>query len=216
LRGPNQEQLPIGLLGGSRDVLTGDTITTKPFEDSWTEFLADRQLAVNSLPLDWDTAQLVGQTFSYYEQPQDVPQKELIPVWVFTADLYKGAQLVSDNATLYVPANPDYYPPDVTIDAPTAGSSFVAGQWVDLQATSSGGYGPFTYEWSSSTQGALYEGDQEDVKAMLLTKTAKPGETTPVVISLKVTNQNGQSRSAEVLINVVGQPQWLPLVMGKK
>jgi len=216
LRGPNQEQLPIGLLGGSRDVLTGDTITTKPFIDSWAEFLADRQLVVISIPLDWDTAQLVGQTFSYYEQPQGVPQKELIPVWVFTADLYKGAELVGDNATIYVPANPDYYPPDVTIDAPTASSTVVAGQWVDLQATSSGGYGPFTYEWSSSTQGTLYKGDQEDIKAMLLGKSDKLGETTPVAITLKVTNQNGQSRTAEVIVNVVGKPQWLPLVTGKK
>jgi hypothetical protein len=31
-----------------------------------------------------------------------------------------------------------------------------------------------------------------------------------------VTNLNGQSRTAEVIVNVKGQPQWLPLVMGKK
>jgi hypothetical protein len=216
LRGPRQEQLPIGLLGGSRDVKEGATTTPKAYQDSWAEFLADRQLAVASIPLDWDTAQLVGQTFSYYEQSQGVKQKELIPVWVFTADLYKGSDLVGDNATLYVPANNDYYPPNVTIDAPTAGSEFVAGQWVDLQATTSGGYDPFTYEWSSSTQGSLVEGNQEDVKAMLLGKSDKLGETTPVAITLKVTNQNGQSRTAEVIVNVVGRPQWLPLVIGKK
>jgi hypothetical protein len=216
LRGPNQEQLPIGLFGGSRDVKEGATTTPKAYQDSWAEFLADRQLSINSLPLDWDTAQLVGQTFSYYEQAQGVKQKELIPVWVFTADLYKGNDLVGDNSTYYVPANNDYYPPSVAIDAPTAGSEFVAGQWVDLQGTSSGGYDPFTYEWSSSTQGTLYKGDKEDVKVMLLTPGAKAGETTKVAITLKVTNQNGQSRTAEVLVNVKGQPQWLPLVVGKK
>jgi hypothetical protein len=173
-------------------------------------------LAVVPLPLAWDTAQLVGQTFSYYEQPQGVQQQELIPVWIFTADLYKGAELVGDNATLYVPANSDYYPPDVTIDAPIADSTVVAGQWVDLGATTSGGYGPFTYEWSSSTQGPLVTGDQEDTKAMLLRQSDKEGETTPVAITLKVTNQNGQSRTAEVIVDVVGQPQYLPLILAKK
>jgi hypothetical protein len=215
-RGASQEQLPIGLLGGSRDVKAGGTTTTKPPEDSWAAFLADRQLAVNSLPLDWDTAVLVGQTFSYYEQSQDVPQQELIPVWVFTADLYKGAELVGDNSTFYVPANSDYYPPNVTIDAPIADSTVVAGRWVDLQATTIGGFGPFAYEWSSSAQGPLATGDQEDTKAMLLGQSDKEGETTPVAITLKVTNQNGQSRTAEVIVNVVGQPQYLPLIMAKK
>jgi hypothetical protein len=213
LRSASQEQLPIGLSGGNRDVNQGSGTTTKAYQDSWDEFLADRQLAVVSIPLDWDTAVLVGQTFSYYEQPQDAPQQELIPVWVFTADLYKGAELVSDDATIYVPANADYYPPDeVAINAPTANSTFLAGQLVDLQGTSSGGYGPFTYEWSSSTQGTLREGDQEDVKAVLLGQSDKQGDPTPVAITLKVTNQNGQSRTAEVIVNVVGQPLWLPLV----
>jgi hypothetical protein len=218
LRGPNQEQLPIGLSGGTRDVNEGSGTTTKAYGDSWNEFLADRQLAVNSLPLEWDTAQLVSQTFSYYEQPQGVPQKELIPVWVFTADLYKDAELVGDDSTLYVPANGDYYPPGVTIDAPTANSTVIAGQWVDLKATTApeSGYGPFTYEWSSSTQGTLYKGSQEDIKVMLLGQSDKEGGSTPVSITVKVTNLNGQSRTAEVIVNVKGQPQWLPLVMGKK
>jgi len=216
LRGASQEQLPIGLAGGNRDVNEGAGTSTKAYLDSWNEFLADRQLAVVSIPLDWDTAQLVAQTFSYYEQPQDVPQQELIPVWVFTADLYKGAQLVGNDAAIYVPANGDYYPPAVTIDAPTANATFVAGRWVDLKATSSGGFQPFTYEWSSSAQGTLVKGEQEDVKVMLLGQSDKEGQPTPVAITLKVTNQNGQSRTAEVIVNVVGQPVWLPLVMSNK
>jgi hypothetical protein len=218
LRGPNQEQLPIALSGGTRDVNEGSGTTTKAYDVSWTEFLADRQLAVIGIPLDWDTAERVGQTFSYYEQPQGVPQKELIPVWVFTADLYKGTELVADDAKIYVPANGDYYPPGITIDAPTANSSFTAGQWVDLKATTApeSGYGPFTYEWSSSTQGTLYKGSQEDVKVMLLGKSDKEGGSTPVSITVKVTNLNGQSRTAEVIVNVVGKPQWLPLVTGTK
>jgi hypothetical protein len=211
LRGPNQEQLPIGLLGGSRDVHEGAMITTQTYTKTWEAFLTDHQLAVIPIPLDWDTAELKGQTFSQYEQPQDVPQKELIPVWVFTADLYNGTDLIGPDTTIYVPASADYYPPDVTIDAPITDATVVAGQWIDLMSTTSGGYGPFTYLWST-TQGPL--GSQEDGKAMLLPGPTKPDQSGPVTmtISLRVTNQNGQSRTASVAVNVVGQPLWLPLI----
>jgi hypothetical protein len=211
LRGPSQEQLPIGLVGGSRDVQQGTMITTQTYTKTWDAFLADRQLAVMPIPLVWDTAVLKGQTFSYYEQPQEVPQQELLPVWVFTADLYNGNDLVGPDATIYVPASADYYPPDVTIDAPIANSTVVAGQWIDLTSTVSGSYGPFTYLWSSA-QGPL--STQEDGKAMLLGGPVKPDEAGPVevTISLEVTNQNGQSRSVQVKVNVVGQPLWLPLI----
>ena len=212
LRSPTAQQLPIGLIGGSRDVHEGALITTQTYTKTWEAFLADRQLAVIPIPLDWDTAVLKGQTFSPgYEQPLNVPQKELIPSWVFTADLYNGAELVGPDTTVYVPASADYYPPDVTIDAPTANSTVLAGQLIDLQSTTGGGYGPFTYLWSAE-QGPL--GNQEDIKSFLLAGPAKPDQSGPVqvTISLEVTNQNGQSRTAEVVINVVGQPLWLPLI----
>lgn len=212
LRSANGQQLPIGLVGGMRDVVEGNLITTQSYTKTWEAFQEDHQLALLSYPLAWDTAVLTGQTFSPgYEQPLDVSQQELIPVWVFTADLYLGDELVGPDATIYVPASPDYYPPEVTIDAPAADETFVAGQVIDLAATTAGGYGPFTHEWSGP-QGSL--GSEEDIQVMLKAAPdrADESEPSPVTISLTVTNQNGQSRTAEVTVNVEGDMLYLPVI----
>ncbi len=213
LRTPDGQQLPIGLTAGTRDVTEGPLITTMSDDKAWEAFVADPQLALLSIPLEWDNAVRRDQTFSPgYEQPLNVPQAALIPVWVFTADLYKGNELVGPDATIHVPASTDYYPPSVTIDEPADGSTILAGKWIDLKATASGGYQPFTYEWSSTAQGPL--GNQEDIKAFLLAGPDKPEQAgpSPVIVSLTVTNGNGQSRTAEVVVNVVGRPTWLPLI----
>ena len=48
----------------------------------------------------------------------------------------------------------------------------------------------------------------------MLLSTSKPGEPpAPVTIALMVTDANGLSRTAEIKVNVVGQPTWLPLLM---
>ena len=57
----------------------------------------------------------ISDTFAYYEQPLDVPQKELIPTWVYNVDFMKNGQMVAANGLVYVPASPLYYPPGVAI-----------------------------------------------------------------------------------------------------
>ncbi len=117
-------------------------------------------------PIEYDT--LVRHpdldTFAYFEQPHNVPQKELIPSWVYNVDFMKGGQ-VAGNGLVYVPASPLYYPPGVTIDSPAQDDTVLAGKQIALKATVTGGNGPFTYKWSSSSQGVL--GTAEDITAML-------------------------------------------------
>jgi hypothetical protein len=204
---------PVGLSGGSRDVQAGNPVTLKDVNTTWDAFVADPGLAVVTIPVDY--TQMVRDpaldTFAYYEQPLNVPQRELIPTWVYTVDFMKDQQVVLDNALVYVPASADYYPPAVTIDSPQANATIVAGREVALNATVSSGNGPFTYEWAASGQGVL--GTNEDITAMLLNKTKAGEPPSPVTLSLKVTDANGLSRAAEVTVTVVGQPVWLPLVI---
>ena len=207
-----QGSTPIGLSGGSRDVQAGNPVSLKDVGSTWEAFSADPGLAVVTIPIDYDAMvrHPISDTFAYYEQPYSVPQKELIPSWVYTVDFMKGGQVVLGNGLVYVPASADYYPPTVVIDSPQANTTILAGKQIALNATVPSGNGPFTYEWSSNSQGVL--GTSEDITAMLL-GTSKPGDPpVPVALSLKVTDVNGMSRTAEVTVNVVGQPVWLPLI----
>jgi hypothetical protein len=206
-----QSDAPIGLSGGSRDVQVGEGVTLKDVGATWDAFADDPGLAVLEIPIEYDdlVRHPISDTFSYFEQPLNVPQKELIPTWVYNVDFMQDEQ-VAANGLVYVPASPLYYPPDVAIDSPSAGAKILAGRQIALNGTVTGGNGPFTYEWSSSTQGVL--GTSEDINAVLLTN-AKEGEPPEhVVISLMVTDVNGLSRTAQIFVDVVGQPIWLPLI----
>ena len=202
---------PIGLSGGSRDVEAGNPVPLKDVGATWEAFLEDPGLAVLPIPVAYDQmVRMEPDTFAYYEQPLNVPQAELIPTWVYTVDFLLDGEVVLANALVYVPASADYYPPDVAIDSPLADATIVAGEQIQLDATVTGGNGPFTYEWVSDAQGAL--GTDEDITTYLIS-TAPPGEPPqPVTLSLRVTDANGLSRWATVTLNVVGEPVWLPLI----
>lgn len=203
---------PAGVVGGSRDVAaTGDTIQVQDADKAWDAFIDDHQLAVVTIPLDADTfvRHVVSDTLAYYEQPHNVPQQEMIPVWVFNADLYKGQDLLTSNALIYVPASPDYYPPEGQIVTPSNGFTAVAGQQINFKAQATGGYGPFTYDWSSTIDGAL--GSGAEIQAGL-SGTPRPDQDGNTVhsVSVKITNANGQSRTLTIAVNV-GVPIYMPM-----
>ncbi|MFN8474915.1 MAG: DUF6345 domain-containing protein [Anaerolineae bacterium] len=208
-----QSQLPIGLLGGSRDVEQGRAIQVQTSDKAWRDFQADHQIAVGTIPLDADqitpTANTVP-TLAYYEQPHDVSQAEMIPVWAFRADFQKGDRVLAANALVYIPATPDYYPPAVTIAQPTSGVTVRAGEVVSFEATASGGYAPFTYEWVSDRDGVL---GTTDSLTHILSPAMRDGETATHTISLKVTNANGQSRVVSTVVNVQPYPLFLPGIL---
>jgi hypothetical protein len=207
-----QGSAPIALSGGSRDVSEGNTVPLKDASATWEAFLEDHDLALLEIPIQHDemVRNPILDTFAYFEQPLDMAQEELIPSWVYTVDFLLDGQVVGDDYQVYVPASPDYYPPDVVIDSPVPGATIVAGKAIKLEATVVSGNGPFTYEWSSDAQGVL--GIDEDITTYLVSMS-KPGElSVPVGLSLKVTDANSLSRWATVSVDVVGEPVWLPIV----
>lgn len=210
-----QGTTPIGLSGGSRDVQLGNAVTLKDVDSTWEAVVADPELAVFEMPIEYDVMvrHPISDTFAYFEQPLDVPQKELIPTWVYNVDFMQGGQ-VAATGLVYVPASPLYYPPDVVIDEPLANATVVAGMPVALNATVSAGNGPFAYEWSSSSQGVL--GTAEDITVALISAAKPDAAVSPVTLSLKVTDANGLSRTAEVTVNVVVAPIWLPVIVSNR
>lgn len=207
----SQAQGPTGILGGSRQVETRPTsIQIQSADKAWRDFMADNQVAVAFPPVDADevTRDVAQDSLAYYEQPLGVSQVEMIPVWVFRATYKKAGSVITENAPVYVPASSDYYPPTVTINQPTAGASFQAGEAVTLTATAEGPFAPFTYSWSSNGQ-ALGSG------ASLTTRLAgagRPGEDAPQTIEVKVTNANGQTRTVNVSVNVSASRLYMPLL----
>jgi len=208
----NQTNFPAGLAGGSRDVLPPTkSVAVQTADKAWSDFIADHQVAIIAVPLEADeiTRDSTQDTLAYYEQPHSVHQDEMIPSWVFRATFKKAGAVLADNVLVYVPANVDYYPPSVTIDSPASGTTITPGSTVQLSATATGEFGPFTYQWTSSVSGNL--GTEATVTARLA-PAMRDGEVNPETISVKVTNGNGQSRTENVQVTVPAYNLSLPAI----
>jgi hypothetical protein len=207
--------LPIGLVGGWREVAAspGKTTVIQSADKTWNDFLADRGLAVVAIPVAADqiVRKPVSDTLAYYEQPQGVPQKELIPVWAFRADFIKDGAVVLADALVYVPASRDYYPPEVTIIEPANGATVRPGQPVTFRGSASGGFAPFVFKWMAGQNGDL--GTGPEITAPLVYGT-RPGQggATQETITLRVINANGQARNVSISVNVA-QPTYLPMML---
>ena len=191
-----------------------------PAEEAWQAFLDDPARAVAQPPTA-DTFKLTDTppTLAYYQQPTTEMQQDLIPVWVFEADLYVTApdgraatadQLVADNALIYVQAEADPAAQlAATIDSPGPGLTMLPGQTIDLKGSAAGGTAPYSYSWSSEVNGPLGEGDT--LSDVALTADSRSGSYGTNLVTLTVTDANGLTASATVEIEVeVGN--YLPAI----
>ncbi|MEE8392073.1 MAG: hypothetical protein V3S14_14935, partial [Anaerolineae bacterium] len=226
----------IGLKGGWRDVQTQTvqltaqstaavTVPIKTAQEAWNAFEADPSIALAMPPLALTHTQKVTPTLAYYEQSLSVSQKELIPVWVFVADLYtttttSGLQvqataaisaLVASDVYLYVPASADPLAmPQASIISPAPGTTVRQGQSLVLSGTVSGGTPPYTYLWTSSVDGLLGTGPTLTIPG--LHPDVHSGQVQPNSIILLVTDANAQVSTDQVNVTVLLQ-LYLPLVL---
>ncbi|MBK6327241.1 MAG: hypothetical protein IPF56_15100 [Chloroflexi bacterium] len=198
---------------------TAVTVPIKTATEAWEQFLADPTIALAQLPIadTYDTAGQPEPTLAYYEQPQVLNQNELIPVWIFQANLYVddanapgGQALVTENSKIYIPAAADPATlPKASITSPTTGAIVMPGEAIDLVGEVTGGQGPYTFDWSAGIDGAL--GTGPTVNGVTLTPDLRASGLQPTTITLRVIDGNGAISTAEVTV-IVMTPVYLPML----
>jgi hypothetical protein len=220
----------ISMKGGWRDVQLARagaaSVPIKTAEQAWNDFLADPSIALAQTPFakEYDTVGKPEPTLAYYEQALSTSQTQLIPVWVFVADLYtsdlaRGGQsraadatsgLVASDVKIYVPASAEPLAlPQATITHPGPGTGVRPGESLDLAGTASGGTPPYNFLWSSSADGVLGTGPNLTIPGLSLDQ--HDGQLQPNTITLLVTDADGQSATDHVDVTVFLQ-LYLPLI----
>ena len=224
----------IGMKGGWREVQTQTaqsglqataavTVPIKSAEEAWYAFVSNPTIALALPPQALTYTQKTTPTLAYYEQSLSTSQAELIPVWVFVADLYtqtatSGVQVqavdavtVATDVELYVPASADPAAlPQATIIDPTPGTTVGQGQSLVLNGEASGGTPPYQYVWSSSADGLLGTGPTLTIPG--LHPDLHGGQLQPNAIVLLVIDANGQLSTDKVDVTVLVDV-YLPLVL---
>jgi len=226
----------IGMKGGWRDyesipgvhvglqAAAPVTVPIKTSEAAWADFLADPSIAVAKPPLALTYTQKLSPTLAYYEQSLSISQTQLIPVWVFVADLYTETldipvalqsttavtALVASAVNIYIPAAAAAATlPQVTITSPAPGTIINAGAHVELDGTIEGGQTPYTYLWTSSVGGTL--GTDLKLDSPALYPDIKSGLTANK-LTLLVVDADGLTASASVDV-LVRTAVYLPLIL---
>ncbi|MCA9872561.1 MAG: hypothetical protein KC441_02875 [Anaerolineales bacterium] len=206
--------------GMSVNASTAVTVPIKSSAEAWEQFLADPTIALAQLPTadSYDTTGKPEPTLAYYEQPQQLLQNELIPVWIFVADLYVddanapgGQALLSSDSKIYVPAAADPASlPQASITKPISGTVIMYGETIDLAGDVTGGLAPYTFEWSAGLDGDL--GTGPTLNDVLLTADIRNNSLQPTPITLRVIDSNGAISTAEVNV-IVMAPVYLPMLI---
>jgi hypothetical protein len=228
----------IGMKGGWRDVQTmlhstegveAPTVVTVPIktaDEAWAEFLANPDIALAQPPLAlyYDRTGKPDPTLAYYELTLSISQTELIPVWLFVADLYTDTipptvqvqateaitALVASDVKIYIPAEAGAAGLEATIEQPHAGTAVSPGTSLDLVGSASGGLPPYSFHWSSSKDGDLGSGDMLTVPG--LSPDVHGGQNQPNMITLLVMDANGQTATDMVDVTVY-TPVYIPIVL---
>jgi hypothetical protein len=200
----------LGVQGGSRDIInTGEPVSIMDASVAWDKFLSDPSIALATIPYAYDEITRIGETLGYYEFPQFQDQSELIPTWVFSTSMSVGGETLPEGTYVYVPASAEYMPPVVEIETPAADTVFESGEMVSFSGSVlEQGKAPFTYEWSSSHDGFL--GNGESLEAPLTAAVAH-GSVVSHTITLQVIDANGQQGTDSTMV-YVKTGVYLPLV----
>jgi hypothetical protein len=133
---------PVGVQAGWREIeqavnaATGDALyvtilTAEEVKALYLELLD--KVALNDIPIQVESREIISHTIAYWEEPVGVEQGELVPVYELKVKLIEAQTNAEVEDFIYVPASPLYMRPVAKIlDAPTAPIS--AGTAISLTA----------------------------------------------------------------------------------
>jgi hypothetical protein len=165
---------PTGVQGGWRSVTpqvnaaSGQAVMTTilDVETARALYLAlDKEVTMNSIPIDISNRQILSETLGYWEHAPGVSQGELIPVFEFTVSYTENDTGATGQDLFYVPASPQYMRPiarilnapvavdrsaQLTLTAADASKTLAElgiGENFDFVMGYNGADGTYTYEW---------------------------------------------------------------------
>ncbi|MFN2122804.1 MAG: DUF6345 domain-containing protein [Candidatus Promineifilaceae bacterium] len=220
------ESQVIGLKGGWRPFMVDESQDPVPVlssEKAWEMFLADPSIAVAETPKadDYKLSEEIAPTLAYYEQPTSQSQAQLIPVWIFTADLFVEApaaersaselQPLATEAKIYVPAADSETAMMVAeIKSPENGLVLKPGETIELAGSVEGGLAPYTFSWDSSVDGDL--GSGEMLSDVALSPDVRSSSLNLNQVKLTVRDANGKTATATVDVMVLTS-SYLPVTI---
>lgn len=190
----------IGLKGGYRNVDYVDDVEIISADEAWELLLAHKSdilLATPGLPLD-ELVRLDAH-FGYYEKGIGQYQEYLIPAWIFDVEFFSN-DMNQGNGQLIVPASERFYPLVSTITSPANNDVFGEGEMIELRGTADYGQAPYTFEWTSDSDGFLGNGD---VIRTTLNSNERDGFILQNTITLTVTDANGQKKSSVIGLEIM-------------
>jgi hypothetical protein len=191
-------------------MLPDKLIEVMPAAEAWAMYLADPSIAIPEVPWAASYISYTSAILGYYEMAYLTEQSEMIPVWIFNANFYgPGMVLLAGDVPVYIPAALQYMPPVVSITEPVSGTLFSSGVPIQFKGQVQGGLAPYTFTWSSSQDGPL--GYTLDITTTLSGSDVKAGEVRFHVIKLDITDANGQSGTATVVVRVMANV-YLPAI----
>lgn len=165
---------PVGVQGGWRDIeplvnaASGEQVMTTIIDANTAKALylaLDKEVTMNSVPLDVKSREVLSQTLAYWENAPGSSQGELIPVYELKVKFTeKNTDAVSEDF-VYLPASPQYMRPvakilnaptgaqqgaQLTLTAADASKTLKAlgvGDAFDFVMGYNGAAGTYTYEW---------------------------------------------------------------------
>lgn len=157
----------------------------------------------------------------YYIEEAGVPQSTAEPVLNLSGiEVTVGDEtiILRDLTVPLLQGGPEGFGPTVSITSPANGSAFTPGAEVTIQGQIADGVAPYSVAWLGPDGELLGEGTQNaagsvQLKTKVLPALGKDGLPQPIVVTLRVTDNEGATREASVTLTPSRAPAiYLPLV----
>ena len=203
----------IGAHGGWKDVQTAGMIPVLSQDKVLSLFEKYRdKITLEKVPA-FDNFEIKSATLGYYERRIGEAQAKLIPAWIVEADFFLTAGNLSSSTSpqaalagpyasgyIFLPAAEEFISPVATIQEPTDGSTFSAGDIVTFLAKAEYGATPYTFEWYSDEDG--YLGAGQELKTDALSVVRRNESIVPHTITLMASDSRGNTASDSIQVTI--------------